>query len=128
MKNDTFYCLVMFPYPSGDGLQVGHSFNYSIVDSYCRWKRYKGTEVFQPFGYDAFGLPAENYAIKHGRDPREVTYENIDKFRSQMERMNTMYEEKLITSDPSYYKWTQWLFSKWKEKGLAYKGKALVIY
>lgn len=111
----------MFPYPSGDGLHVGHAYNYAIMDSYCRWQKYKGVEVFQPFGFDAFGLPAENYARKHNRDPREVTYENIDKFRPQMKRMNTDYQDLLITSDPSYYKWTQWLFLKLKEKGLAYK-------
>lgn len=111
----------MFPYPSGDGLHVGHAYNYAIMDSYCRWQKYKGVEVFQPFGFDAFGLPAENYARKHNRDPREVTYENIDKFRPQMKRMNTDYQDLLITADPSYYKWTQWLFLKLKEKGLAYK-------
>lgn len=115
------YVLVMFPYPSGDGLHVGHCYNYAIMDSYCRWQRYRGVEVFQPFGYDAFGLPAENYAIKHNRDPREVTYENIDNFRRQMTRLNTQYEERVVTSDPSYYKWTQWLFLKLHEKGLAYK-------
>jgi leucyl-tRNA synthetase len=122
------YICVMFPYPSGDGLHVGHAYNYAIVDSYCRWQRYKGFEVFQPFGFDAFGLPAENYARKHGRDPREVTYENIDKFRVQMKKMNTEYEEMLVTSDPSYYKWTQWLFMKLYEKGLAYKKMGPVNY
>lgn len=118
----------MFPYPSGDGLHVGHAYNYSIVDSYCRWQRYKGTEVFQPIGYDSFGLPAENYARKHGRDPREVTYENIDKFRGQMKNMRTDYEDLLITSDPSYYKWTQWLFMELYKKGLAYKKMGPVNY
>jgi len=122
------YICVMFPYPSGDGLHVGHAYNYAIMDSYCRWQKYKGVEVFQPFGFDAFGLPAENYARKHNRDPREVTYENIDKFRPQMERMNTDYQDLLITSDPSYYKWTQWLFLKLKEKGLAYKKFGAVNY
>jgi leucyl-tRNA synthetase len=119
MKSE--YICVMFPYPSGDGLHVGHAYNYAIVDSYCRWKRYKGVEVFQPFGFDAFGLPAENYAKKHGRDPREVTYENISKFRVQIKKMNTQYQDLLITSEPSYYKWTQWIFTKLYEKGLAYK-------
>lgn len=128
MENDKKYILVAFPYPSGDGLHVGHAYNYAIVDSYCRWQRYKGIEVFQPFGFDAFGLPAENYARKHGRDPREITYENIDKFRFQMKNMNTTYEDLLITSDPSYYKWTQWLFLKLKESGLAYKKMGPVNY
>ena len=111
----------MFPYPSGAGLHLGHYYNYAIADSYCRWNRLKGNEVFQPFGYDAFGLPAENYAIKIGGDPRTVTNQNIANFRIQMNQMNTEYEERLITSEPEYYKWTQWIFTKLYEKGLAYK-------
>jgi leucyl-tRNA synthetase len=117
MKNVT----VMFPYPSGNGLHLGHSYNYAIADSYCRYLRFIGEEVFQPFGYDAFGLPAENYARSVGGDPRDITYSNIDKFRIQMNHMNTEYQELLITSDESYQKWTQWLFTKLYEKGLAYK-------
>ena len=115
------YITVMFPYPSGDGLHIGHVYNYALIDSYCRFIRFIGNDVYQPFGYDAFGLPAENYAKKVGRDPKDVTSENIVRFRKQMEQMNTMFEEKLITSDPSYQKWTQWLFLKLKEHGLAYK-------
>jgi leucyl-tRNA synthetase len=115
------YITVMFPYPSGSGLHIGHVYNYAIMDSYCRYWKYRGYDVFQPFGYDSFGLPAENYAKKVGRDPREVTYENIDRFRVQMNMMNTGFSEKLITSDPSYQKWTQWIFTKLKEKELAYK-------
>lgn len=122
------YICVMFPYPSGDGLHVGHAYNYSVMDSYCRWLRYKGISVFQPFGYDSFGLPAENYAKKTGRDAREVTYENIDKFRAQMKRMGTEFEERLITSDPFYVKWTQWIFLQMYNKGLAYKKNAPVNY
>lgn len=118
----------MFPYPSGNGLHLGHSYNYSIVDSYCRYLRFCGEEVFQPFGYDAFGLPAENYARSVGGDPREITYANIDHFRSQMVHMNTQYQELLITSDTSYQKWTQWLFLKLYEKGLAYKAFGDVNY
>jgi len=125
---DKKYICVMFPYPSGDGLHVGHAYNYAIIDSYCRWQKYKGTEVFQPFGFDSFGLPAENYARKHNRDPREVTYENIDKFRIQMKNMNTDYQEMLITSDDSYIKWTQWLFMELHKKGLAYKKNGAVNY
>lgn len=121
MKNNDKYVAVMFPYPSGSGLHIGHTYNYAIMDSYCRYWRHKGESVFQPFGYDSFGLPAENYAKKVGRDPKDVTYENIEKFRVQMDTMNTQYEEKLITSDESYQKWTQWLFTKLKEHGLAYK-------
>lgn len=115
------YITVMFPYPSGSGLHCGHWYNYAVIDSYCRYKRYQGHNVFQPFGYDSFGLPAENYAKKIGGDPREVTYENINKFRKQMEQMNTQYEEILITSDENYIKHTQWLFTQLYEKGLAYK-------
>lgn len=111
----------MFPYPSGAGLHLGHYYNYAIVDSYCRFLRYRDEEVHQPFGYDAFGLPAENYARSIGGDPREVTEANISRFRHQMERMNTFYEEKLVTCDPSYTKWTQWIFSMLQERGLAYK-------
>ena len=118
----------MFPYPSGDGLHIGHTYNYAIMDSYCRWNKYKGIEVFQPFGYDAFGLPAENYAKKHNRDPKEVTYENISKFGKQMIKMGTDFENLLTTSDESYQKWTQWLFLKLLEKGLAYKKVAPVNY
>ena len=121
MSKNPFYCLVMFPYPSGDGLHLGHVYNYAIVDSYCRWLNYKGVDTFQPFGYDAFGLPAENYAIKVGRNPKDVTYENIDKFRNQMALMNTNFSELLVTSDESYQKWTQWIFTKLHDRGLAYK-------
>jgi leucyl-tRNA synthetase len=119
---------VMFPYPSGSGLHIGHTYNYAITDSYCRYLRYRGAEVFQPFGYDAFGLPAENYARSIGGDPKVITYENIDKFRLQMKQMDTQYEEKLVTSDESYQKWTQWLFLKLKEHGLAYKAFGEVNY
>lgn len=122
------YITVMFPYPSGSGLHVGHWFNYAIMDSYCRYQRFIGKEVFQPFGYDAFGLPAENYAKQMGRDAEEITYENIDKFRLQMQQMNTEFEELLITSDESYQKHTQWLFTKLYEKGLGYKKDGEVDY
>lgn len=118
---DSKYILVCFPYPSGDGLHVGHAYNYFIIDSYCRWLRHKGHEVFQPFGWDAFGLPAENYARKVGRDPADVTKENIVRFRAQMKRGNTQFQELLSTSDLSYQKWTQWIFMQMLERGLAYK-------
>lgn len=127
VKYDEYVC-VMFPYPSGNGLHVGHYYNYAVVDSICRWKRYNGKTVFQPFGYDAFGLPAENYAKKVGRSPKEVTNENIDTFRKQMQHMTTEFEERLITTDPSYIKWTQWIFLKLKENGLAYKAHGDVNY
>ncbi len=115
------YVCVMFPYPSGAGLHVGHHYNYSIMDSYCRWLRHRGEEVFQPFGYDAFGLPAENYARQIGGDPLTVTMANIDRFRQQMAAMNTQYEERLVTCDPSYIACTQQIFLLLHERGLAYK-------
>jgi leucyl-tRNA synthetase len=116
------YITVMFPYPSGSGLHVGHYYNYAIVDSIAKWESYyRGNRVFLPFGYDAFGLPAENYAIKVGKEPEEVTYENINNFRKQMQHMNTNFEERLITCEQPYYKWSQWIFTKLKEHGLAYK-------
>jgi len=127
MNNSKYIC-VMFPYPSGSGLHIGHSYNYAIMDSYCNYLRYKGDEVFQPFGYDSFGLPAENYAKKIGREPKDVTYENIDSFRLQINKMNTSYEELLITSDEDYQKHTKWLFTKLHEKGLAYKKDGEVDY
>jgi len=118
---ENLYITTMFPYPSSSGLHCGHWYNYAIIDSYCRYKRYQGFDVFQPFGYDSHGLPAENYAKKVGRDPREVTYENIENFRGQMNNMDTQYEEMLITSDPNYIQYTQWLFKQLYDRGLAYK-------
>lgn len=115
------YITVCFPYPSGSGLHVGHWYNYAIVDSYCRYLRFNGYDVFQPFGYDSFGLPAENYAKEVGRDPKEITYENIENFKKQMERMNTSYETLLITSDSVYQQLTQELFLRLLDKRLAYK-------
>lgn len=119
---------VMFPYPSSDGLHVGHYYNYAIIDSYCRYKRYLGVEVFQPFGFDSFGLPAENYARKVGGDPKTITYQNIENFRKQMEKMNTQYDEILITSDQKYINETQNVFHLMWAKGLAYKDKGTQDY
>jgi len=127
MNNSKYIC-VMFPYPSGNGLHIGHSYNYAIIDSYCNYLRYKGDEVFQPFGYDSFGLPAENYAKKVGRGVKDVTYENIGNFRNQMDKMNTSFEELLVTSDEDYKKHSQWLFTKLYENGLAYKKDAEVDF
>lgn len=115
------FIVVMFPYPSGSGLHCGHWYNYAIMDSYCRYQRFIGNNVFQPFGYDAFGLPAENYARQIGGDPKQVTYENIDRFKKQMDGMNTQYETMLITSDEGYQKLTQEIFMRLYNKGLAYK-------
>lgn len=115
------YVLSAFPYPSGHGLHVGHAYSYGLMDSYCNYLRYKGVEVFQPFGSDTFGLPTELFAKKMGRDPFEVANENIKMFSSQMSKLNTKYEYLLSTADKSYVKWTQWIFLKLLEKGLAYK-------
>lgn len=125
---DDPYITVMFPYPSGSGLHIGHWYNYAVVDSYANIQRYKGANVFQPFGYDAFGLPAENYAKKIGGDPKTITYENISNFRNEIARMNTSFDEKLITCDESYQKRTQWLFTKLLEHGKAYKANRVQDY
>ena len=125
MDIDQYIC-VMFPYPSGAGLHLGHYYNYALMDSYSRWLRFKGQKVFTPFGYDSFGLPAELYARSIGGDPREVTNTNIQNFRVQMDRMNTQFEERIITSEPEAYKWSQWLFTKLLEKDLAYKAEGEV--
>lgn len=120
------FITVMFPYPSGSGLHCGHWYNYSIVDSFCKIQKYKGFKVYQPFGFDSFGLPAENYAKKVGRNPKEVTYENIENFRKEMVRMDTSFEEKLITSESNYIEKTQWLFNELFKRGLAYKKMGIV--
>lgn len=122
------YVTVMFPYPSAALLHVGHYYNYAIIDSYCRYLRHIGKKVFQPFGFDSFGLPAEIAAEKAGRSPKELTYENIDNFRVQMKQMNTEYEELLITSDESYQKFTQDLFKKLVKAGIAYKKEGEVDF
>jgi leucyl-tRNA synthetase len=122
------YCLVMFIYPSGDRLHIGHWYNYGPTDTWARFKRMQGYNVFEPMGYDAFGLPAENYAIKKGVHPAFSTAENIKAIRSQFKDMGAMYdwEKELSTNDPGYYKWTQWLFLLLYKNGLAYRKKAPV--
>jgi leucyl-tRNA synthetase len=117
------YILVEFPYPSGSGLHVGHAFSFTGGDVYARFKRMQGYNVMFPMGWDAFGLPTENYAIKMKRKPQEITRENTDMFRSQMKRLAFSFdwEREIDTSDPNYYKWTQWIFIQLFKKGLAYK-------
>ncbi len=115
------YITVMFPYPSGAKLHVGHWYNYSIVDSYCKLQKYLGYEVFQPFGYDSFGLPTENYAKKIGKSCLEATEENIQSFEIEMKRMNTSFVTKLSTHTKEYQLRTQWLFNELLRTGLAYK-------
>ena len=123
-----FYCLEMFSYPSGDRLHIGHWFNYGPTDSYARFKRMKGYEVFQPMGFDAFGLPAENFAIKTGIHPKDSTEKNIENMEKQLRAMGAMFDwsAEIKTCEEDYYKWTQWLFLKLYENGLAYRKEAPV--
>ena len=117
-----FYCLDMFPYPSGSGLHVGHLEGYTATDIVSRYKRMQGFNVLHPMGWDAFGLPAEQYAVKTGIHPTITTSENIATFRRQMKRAGLSYdwEREISTTDPTYYRWTQWIFLKLFERGLAY--------
>lgn len=115
------FITVMFPYPSGAGLHLGHWYNYTIVNSYCNLLRYMGEEVYQPFGYDVFGLPTENYAIKINKPVEEVAKLNIQNFTEEMKRMNVNFEYKLSTWDKDYVAKTQWLFKELLNRGLAYK-------
>ncbi len=124
-KKEKMYLLVEFPYPSGDGLHVGHARSYTALDIVARKKRAEGFNVLYPIGWDAFGLPTENYALKTGIHPKEVTKQNTDKFREQLKSMGFSFDwdREINTTDPEYYKWTQWIFIKLFEKGLAYKSK-----
>jgi len=117
------YILVEFPYPSGSGLHVGHAFSFTGGDVYARFKRMQGENVLFPMGWDAFGLPTENYAIKMKKKPQEVTKENTDMFRKQMKDLAFSFDwqREINTTDPNYYKWTQWIFIQLFKKGLAYK-------
>lgn len=112
----------MFPYPSGAGLHVGHPEGYTATDILSRYKRANGYNVLHPMGWDAFGLPAEQYALDTGNDPRDFTKTNIDTFRRQIKELGFSYDwdREVNTTDPNYYKWTQWIFKKLYEKGLAY--------
>ncbi|MFH1710450.1 MAG: leucine--tRNA ligase [bacterium] len=123
LKDKRFYCLDMFPYPSGAGLHVGHPEGYTASDILCRYKRMNGFNVLHPMGWDAFGLPAENYAIKTGTHPRIATQKNIETFKRQVKSIGFSYDwdRELDTTDPEYFKWTQWIFLKLFEKGLAYE-------
>ena len=122
------YVLEMFSYPSGSKLHVGHWYNYGPTDSYARFKKMQGYEVFQPMGFDAFGLPAENYAIKTGIHPKDSTEKNIETMEIQLKKMGAMFDwsAEMVTCEENYYKWTQWLFIQLYKKGLAYRKEALV--
>ena len=127
-KKPKFFCVEMFPYPSGSGLHMGHFRNYVIADTFARFKRMQGFSVLYPTGFDAFGLPAENAAIQRNLHPRDWTFSNIETMRKQMRAMNMSYDwsREVVTCVPEYYRWNQWLFLKMYEKGLAYKKKAPV--
>ena len=117
-----FYCLDMFPYPSGAGLHVGHPEGYTATDILCRYKRMKGFNVLHPMGWDAFGLPAEQYAVETGTHPAVTTKKNVDRFREQIRSLGFSYDwdREVNTTDPKYYRWTQWIFEQLYKKGLAY--------
>lgn len=123
-----FYALDMFPYPSGQGLHVGHPEGYTATDILSRVKRSQGYNVLHPMGWDAFGLPAEQYALDTGNDPAEFTQKNIETFRRQINSLGFSYDwnREVNTTDPEYYKWTQWIFTKIYEKGLAYEAEVAV--
>ena len=121
-----YYVTGMFPYPSGAGMHTGHFFEHSIVDAVARFRRALGYNVMYPMGFDNFGLPAENYAIKTGRTPQDTTAENIASFTNQLRRVGASidWSREVRTSDPEYYRWTQWIFTKLFERGLAYQKEA----
>ena len=123
-----YYCLEMFSYPSGAKLHAGHWYNYGPADTFARFKRMQGYEVFHPMGFDAFGLPAENYAIKTGIHPEESTLKNIETMEKQLRRIGATYDwdYEIKTCVPEYYKWTQWMFEQLYKNGLAYRKEAPV--
>ena len=120
-----YFVLVEFPYPSGQGLHVGHCRSYSAMDIIARKKRMEGYNVLFPIGWDAFGLPTENYAIKTGVHPQEATEKNINNSKRQLKSLGLSFDwdREINTTNPKYYKWTQWIFLKLLEKGLAYQAE-----
>ena len=127
-KKSKKYVLVEFPYPSGEGLHMGHLRPYVAGDVYSRFQRLKGNEVIFPIGWDAFGLPAENYAIKKGIHPSVTTKKNISNAKKQMQSWGLSFDwsREINTTDPNYYKWTQWLFLQFYKKGLAYEATGVI--
>ena len=125
---EKFYILDMFPYPSGSGLHVGHPLGYTATDIYSRYKRLQGFNVLHPIGWDAFGLPAEQYALKTGTHPQKTTEKNIARYRGQLKMLGFSYDwdREINTTDPKYYKWTQWIFLQLYYKGLAYEDEVPV--
>src|SRR5699024_1012431 len=118
-----FYALIEFPYPSGQGLHVGHPRPYTALDVVSRKRRFQGYNVLYPMGWDAFGLPTENFAIQHKIHPKTVTENNVAKFKEQLKSIGFSFDwsKEINTTDPSYYKWTQWIFLEMFKRGLAYK-------
>ncbi len=127
-KKKKTFLLVEFPFPSGDGLHVGHVRSYTAMDVIARKRRREGESVLYPIGWDAFGLPTENYAIKTGQAPQKVTRDNSDNFRKQLQALGISFDwsREVNTTDPAYYKWTQWIFFQMHKKGLAYKAKTTI--
>src|SRR3982074_377761 len=123
-----FYNLMMFPYPSAEGLHVGNMFAFTGADIYGRFKRLNGYDVFEPIGYDAFGIHSENYALSVGTHPAKLIPQNIATFRRQLKRFGGMFDwrHELSTTDPRYYKWTQWIFLQLFKAGIAFRKKAAV--
>ena len=129
-KREKYYCLDMFPYPSGNGLHVGHWRGYVISDVWSRYKLLQKYYIVHPMGWDAFGLPAENYAIKMGVHPAVSTAENERTIKRQINEIAALYDwdMEVNTTDPEFYKWTQWIFLKMFEKGLVFRDRTLVNY
>jgi len=129
-KKEKYYCLDMFPYPSGEGLHVGHWRGYVLSDVLSRLAKMEGKEVLHPMGWDAFGLPAENFAIKKGVHPQISTQKNIDRMREQLKKIGAIYDWdfEINSSHEEYYRWTQWIFAEFYKNGLAYRKKAPVNF
>jgi len=127
---EKLYNLVEFPYPSAEGLHVGHVYTYSGADTYGRWLRMRGRNVFQPIGFDAFGIHTENYALRVGEDPTTLTARTVDRYRGQLRRLGAAWDwgHEVVTSDPAYYRWTQWLFLRLYRAGLAVRRDAPVVW
>jgi len=118
-----YYALMMFPYPSAEGLHVGHAFAFPGVDIHARFRRLQGYDVFEPIGFDAFGIHSENYALRVGRNPKQLIPETIANFQRQLRRLGLManWEHAVDTTSPAYYRWTQWIFVQLFRAGLAYE-------
>jgi leucyl-tRNA synthetase len=129
-RDEKLYNLVEFPYPSAEGLHVGHTYTYAGADAYGRYQRMRGRAVFQPIGFDAFGIHTENYALRVGEDPTTLTARTVERYRGQLRRLGAAWDwsHQLATSDPAYYRWTQWVFLRLHEAGLAVRRQAPVVW